>query len=178
MNWSSPWKSPFESVDSVIFSSHKTLQPVQHSSLQQNHYNFRIYWTYAHTLYIVCRLSNNLFKFQNYDALAYIKQGLILGLYQANERCRYKMTPSPLAGCKPNISPVICMLRSQDHVLIHWLLPSNCYSWHAPLDRYVKLRVAHAPGCRERFPCHYRLAIPTCITARAWRTYRDACRDR
>ena len=32
--------------------------------------------------------------------------------------------------------------------------------------------------CRERFPRHRRLAIPTCITARAWRTCRDACLDR
>ena len=31
---------------------------------------------------------------------------------------------------------------------------------------------------RERFPRHHRLAIRTCITARAWRTCRDACRDR
>ena len=32
--------------------------------------------------------------------------------------------------------------------------------------------------CRERFPRHRWLAIPTCITARAWSTCRDACRDR
>ena len=32
--------------------------------------------------------------------------------------------------------------------------------------------------CRERFPRHHGLAIQTCITARAWRTCRDACRDR
>ena len=32
--------------------------------------------------------------------------------------------------------------------------------------------------CQERFPNHRGLAIPTCITTRAWRTYRDACRDR
>ena len=32
--------------------------------------------------------------------------------------------------------------------------------------------------CRERFPRHHGLAIPTCIMARAWRTCRDACRDR
>ena len=32
--------------------------------------------------------------------------------------------------------------------------------------------------CRERFPRQRELAIPTCITARAWRTCRDACRDR
>ena len=29
--------------------------------------------------------------------------------------------------------------------------------------------------CRERFPHHRGLAIPTCITARAWRTCRDWC---
>ena len=32
--------------------------------------------------------------------------------------------------------------------------------------------------CRERFPRHRWLAIPTCITTRASRTCRDACRDR
>ena len=32
--------------------------------------------------------------------------------------------------------------------------------------------------CRERFPRQRGLAIPTCITARAWRMCRDACRDR
>ena len=32
--------------------------------------------------------------------------------------------------------------------------------------------------CRERFPHHRGIAIPTCITARAWRTCRDVCRDR
>ena len=32
--------------------------------------------------------------------------------------------------------------------------------------------------CRERFPRHLGLVIPTCITARAWRTCRDACRNR
>ena len=32
--------------------------------------------------------------------------------------------------------------------------------------------------CREYFPCHFRSAIPKCITARAWRTCRDVCRER
>ena len=49
---------------------------------------------------------------------------------------------------------------------------------HGPISRYVKLRVAHAPGMPGTFPHHRGLAIPTCITARAWRTCRDACRDR
>ena len=29
--------------------------------------------------------------------------------------------------------------------------------------------------CGEQFPCHRGLAIPTCITTRAWRTWRGAC---
>ena len=46
---------------------------------------------------------------------------------------------------------------------------------HGPLTRYVKRRVFMR---RERFPRHRRLAIPTYITAHAWRTCRNACRDR
>ena len=38
--------------------------------------------------------------------------------------------------------------------------------------------VAHAPGMPGTFPHHRGKAIPTRITARAWRTCRDACRDR
>ena len=57
-----------------------------------------------------------------------------------------------------------------------------CYTtvlWlnHGPLARYVKSRVAHAAGMPGTFSPPPRLAIPTCITARAWRTCRDACRD-
>ena len=57
-------------------------------------------------------------------------------------------------------------------------LAISCSSSHGPLIRYAKLQVAHAPVYRERFPRHRELAIPTCIRTRAWRTYRDACRDR
>ena len=59
-----------------------------------------------------------------------------------------------------------------------------CWFWqletskHGPLTRYVQLQVAHAPGMPGTFPRHRGLAIPTCITARAWRTCRDASRDR
>ena len=55
---------------------------------------------------------------------------------------------------------------------------------HGPLTRYVKLQVAHAPGMPGTFsPAadfkeNRLLAIPACITARASRTCRDACRDR
>ena len=54
-------------------------------------------------------------------------------------------------------------------------IPMYC---NGPLARYVKLRVRMRRECRERFPRHRRWAIPTCITARASRTCRDACRDR
>ena len=54
---------------------------------------------------------------------------------------------------------------------------------HGPLTRYAKLRVAHAPGMPGTFSpdAEFKgkrgLAIPACITARASRTCRDACRD-
>ena len=49
---------------------------------------------------------------------------------------------------------------------------------NGPLARYVKLRVARAPGMPGMFPRHRGLAIPTWILSSAWRTRRDACRDR
>ena len=53
-----------------------------------------------------------------------------------------------------------------------------------PLTRYVKLRVAHAPGMPGTFSLaadfkgNRKLAITACIPARASRTCRDACPDR
>ena len=54
--------------------------------------------------------------------------------------------------------------------------------WHGPLTIYVKLRVAHAPGMRERFPRH-RLERKPLVSDPgmhhgASRACRDACRDR
>ena len=55
---------------------------------------------------------------------------------------------------------------------------------NGPLTRYVKLQVAHAPGMpgtyspAADFKGNRYLAITACITARASRTCRDACRDR
>ena len=64
-----------------------------------------------------------------------------------------------------------------------WRLAQSHW-FHGPLTRYAKLQVAHAPGMPGTFTpaadfegnCF--LAIPACITARALRTCRDACRDR
>ena len=47
-------------------------------------------------------------------------------------------------------------------------IPGKIINRHGPLVRYVKLRVAHSARHRERFPSYHGLAIPTCITARAW----------
>ena len=41
-----------------------------------------------------------------------------------------------------------------------------------------KCRLRMRWECRERFTPHRGLAIPTCITTRAWHTCQDACRDR
>ena len=51
-------------------------------------------------------------------------------------------------------------------------------AFNRPLDRYAKLRVVHARRKTGTFPPHRGLTISACITARASRTCRDACRDR
>ena len=65
-----------------------------------------------------------------------------------------------------------------------YYIPSQILPPYGPLTRCVKLQVAHAPGMpgtfspAADFKGNRKLAIPACITARAWRTCRDACRDR
>ena len=65
-----------------------------------------------------------------------------------------------MAQCKKDVTPL----------LMHW----SCVSLQGSLARCVKVRVARAPGMSGKFSRHRGLAIPTCITARAWRTCRDA----
>ena len=75
---------------------------------------------------------------------------------------------------------------TQQWLNIHksFLLHLLCMLSNVPLTRYVKSCVAHAQGMPGIFfpaavfkgNCY--LAIPACITARAWRTCRDACRYR
>ena len=61
--------------------------------------------------------------------------------------------------------------------------------WHPASRRcllmvWTSYQIRKIAGCAcagnagSVFPHHRGLAIPTCITARAWRTCRDACRDR
>ena len=65
------------------------------------------------------------------------------------------------------------------------LISFGYFEEYGPLARCVKLRVAHAPGMPGPFSppptsketVSY-IAIPACITARASRTCRDACRNR
>ena len=61
---------------------------------------------------------------------------------------------------------------------LYKLLSYHKWLLHGTLAKYAKLRVAHAPEMPGTFSPLRGLAIPTCITERAWRTYRDACRDR
>ena len=61
---------------------------------------------------------------------------------------------------------------ARNNVLLLFLV----FSINGSLTRYVKLRMRRE--CRKRFPHHHGLAIPTCLSASAWRTCRDACRDR
>ena len=49
---------------------------------------------------------------------------------------------------------------------------------HGPLTRYVKLRVAHASGMSETFFPPPTPKETASWRSRAWRTCRDACRDR
>ena len=68
-------------------------------------------------------------------------------------------------------------LHATSPLHITWIIKQHRCSIHGPLARYAKLRVRMRRECRERFPRHRGWAIPTCITARASRTCRDACRD-
>ena len=65
---------------------------------------------------------------------------------------------------------IICSYSSFDRRI-------SCDS-HGPLTRYINYGLCMRWECWERLPCHSGLAIPKRIRARAWRTCRDACRDR
>ena len=77
-----------------------------------------------------------------------------------------KITERRTLSYKP--PPLVC---DTPKIWASYQMRKNC-GLHMPMRR----------KCRERFPRHRLhskplLAIPACITARAWRTCRDACRD-
>ena len=91
-------------------------------------------------------------------------------------KCRQSglLWPSPMAkisfsGIYASLSLNICHFQS-------WGFCATAAMGLLPDTQNGVLRMSRE--CRERFPRHRGLAIPTCITARAWRTCRDACRDR
>ena len=86
---------------------------------------------------------------------------------QSGRRCFE--TPSRSFWCHCNDSVGLSQLCLQ----MLWCLPAAFVMGLLPDTQNCELRMR-----RERFPRHSGLAIPTCITARAWRTCRDACRDR
>ena len=69
---------------------------------------------------------------------------------------------------------LLTVSRHPDGNDIRYVFFKVLFSTHGLLPKYVKLWVAHAPGMPERFPRYRRLAIPTCIKTRSWRTCRDA----
>ena len=70
----------------------------------------------------------------------------------------------------PKRSPCFVCCKPKSMLLFGWF-----FTWgHSPFGVGLWVR----RECRERFPRHRGLAIPTCITARAWRTCRDAYHDR
>ena len=97
---------------------------------------------------------------------------------------------SVLCDCN-NSSQELCARPCFMFVFVSWrlisaisfritsLAPGQSYDRpNGPLTRYVKLRVAHAPGMRERFPCHRLHRKPlvsdpvmhhgTCVTHVPW----------
>ena len=75
-------------------------------------------------------------------------------------------------------SPVLLSIKK------HSIFGKKCMSvWNEMKHPWASCQIRTIAGCActgnagNVFP-HYRgLAIPTCITARAWRTCRDACRE-
>ena len=99
--------------------------------------------------------------------------------------------PPNVSRCFESLSPAFSQRRQVDNYSL--MIGSYSQRFHqlactkshclGPLTRYVKSRVAHAPGMpgtfspAAEFKGKRELTIPACITARASRTCRDACRD-
>ena len=82
------------------------------------------------------------------------------------------------------LSPQISAILMPDHVTLPFrtecltALGNKMHSRHlAEISWKGELRVAHAPVLPGIFSAVPLLAIPTCMTVRAWRTCREACRD-
>ena len=90
----------------------------------------------------------------------------------------------------------LCNEEKLSLFLVTYTCNSTLYFSHGPsgwlvivpgqddFNTWASCQIRKIAGCAcagnagNVFPCHCRLAIPTCIKARAWRTCRDACRDR
>ena len=67
----------------------------------------------------------------------------------------------------------------------HWKNMWQCRAYeNYGISSWASCQIRKIAGCAcagnagNVFPVNRRLAIPTCITTRAWRTCRDVCRDR
>ena len=93
-------------------------------------------------------------------------------------RCICVDVACPFRVCRGFMGPELCLNCASRCPSPSTSHRQACMCVYRPFTRYVKLRVAHAPGMPGTFPRHHGLAMPTCITARASRTRLDECRDR
>ena len=83
----------------------------------------------------------------------------------------YHLFPAHIYQCSSHSAVYISELVHLCHAIRiltrQWRYSGGCPKQHGPLARYVISWVRMRRECRERFPRHRRLGIPTCITARA-----------
>ena len=107
----------------------------------------------------------------------YTKPMLKLLIYHSyNSLLQYRLVIIPHIICGRNYWSIPKRQRLH-HEVWEWIIITSHTSWASCQIRKIA-GCACAGNAGNVFP-HYRgLAIPTCITARASRTCRDACRDR
>ena len=93
-----------------------------------------------------------------------------LKLIQMFRLCHY----FPCANSLLNDSSEICLRLGYKYFVIYYQFCKHMGLLPETYNCGLRMRLE----CRERFLRHRGLAIPTCITAHAWRMCRDACRDR
>ena len=142
------------------------------------------YLTLIHSVYVIIIKQTHWFVLANNDH-DYIYK---LAIYQTEHvlQVQNKEHGYKCQNCMNDKIPNRCTI--DDHYsdwLKTWLICPCTFAWHGPLTRYVKIAGC---ACTRKyagnifpttdFKVNRLLAILTCITARAPRTCRDACRDR
>ena len=106
-----------------------------------------------------------------------------LMLFTIIRQFKYKWPQNFVGKCSFSVGKVAILHADHTPSMARWLVWGfkGClvgYTWNLiamgllPDTQYCGLRMRRE--CRERFPHRRGLTIPTCITARAWHTCRDA----